>query len=32
MKNFITTIYDSLIAWAETLAEYRNSNASKHYY
>jgi hypothetical protein len=32
MKNFINTLYEGLITWAETIAEYRNSNASRHYY
>jgi hypothetical protein len=32
MKTFITTIYEGLITWAEMLASYRQSNASKHYY
>jgi hypothetical protein len=32
MKTIITTIYKGLITWAETIAEYRQSNASKHYY
>jgi len=32
MKNFIIKIYEGLITWAEALAEYRNSNASRHYY
>ena len=32
MKNIINTIYEYLISWAEAIAEYRQSNASKHYY
>jgi hypothetical protein len=32
MKNFINTLYKGLISWAEAIAEYRQSNASKHYY
>ena len=32
MKKIINTLYEGLITWAETIAEYRNSNASKHYY
>jgi len=32
MKNFINTVYDSLIAWAEMIHEYRQSPASKYYY
>ena len=32
MKNIINTIYEGLISWAEAIAAYRNSNASKHYY
>ena len=32
MKNIITTIYEGLITWAEAIAEYRQSQASKHYY
>ena len=32
MKNFINTLYEGLIAWAEAIAEYRQSTASKHYY
>lgn len=32
MKKIINTIYEGLIAWAEAIASYRNSSASKHYY
>ena len=32
MKKIINTLYDSLIRWAEVIAEYRNSNASRHFY
>ena len=32
MKNFINTIYNGLIAWAEVIAEYRKSSASRHYF
>lgn len=32
MKNFINTLYEGLITWAETIAEYRKSSASRHYY
>ena len=32
MKNFINTVYDSLIAWAEIIHEYRQSSASKFHY
>ena len=32
MKNFINTLYEGLISWAEAIAEYRQSQASKHYY
>jgi hypothetical protein len=32
MKNFINTLYEGLISWAKAIAEYRQSQASKHYY
>jgi hypothetical protein len=32
MKNIIKKIYEGLISWSEAIAEYRQSNASKHYY
>ena len=32
MKQIIRKIYNGLITWAEAIAEYRQSNASKHYY
>lgn len=32
MKNIFNTIYEFMIDWAETIAEYRKSNASRHYY
>ena len=32
MKKIVNTLYKGLINWAETIAAYRNSNASKHYY
>ena len=32
MKNFINTLYDGLIAWAEMIHEYRQSSASKYNY
>jgi len=32
MKNFFNTLYEGLIAWAEAIHAYRQSNASKHYY
>ena len=32
MKTIITAIYQGLISWAEAIAEYRQSQASKHYY
>lgn len=32
MKKIINTLYDGLIRWAEAIAEYRNSNASRHFY
>jgi hypothetical protein len=31
MKNFLNTIYQGLISWAEMIQEYRQSSASKHY-
>jgi len=31
MKNVLNTIYQGLITWAETIAEYRQSQASKYY-
>jgi hypothetical protein len=31
MKHIITTIYHGLISWAEVIAAYRQSQASKHY-
>ena len=32
MKNFINTLYDDLISWAEMIHEYRQSPASKYNY
>ena len=32
MKTIITAIYQGLISWSEAIAEYRQSQASKHYY
>jgi hypothetical protein len=32
MKNFFNTLYEGLIRWAEIMHEYRQSNASRHYY
>jgi len=32
MKTIITKIYEGLVTWAEAIAAYRQSNASKHYY
>jgi hypothetical protein len=32
MKNIFITIYEGLIKWAEMVHEYRQSDASKHYY
>ena len=32
MKNFINTLYDGLISWAEMIHEYRQSPASKYNY
>jgi hypothetical protein len=32
MKKIITTFYKGLITWAEAIAAYRQSQASKHYY
>jgi hypothetical protein len=32
MKNFINTLYNSLISWAEMIHEYRQSPASKYNY
>ena len=32
MKKIINTIYEGLINWAMVIAEYRQSQASKHYY
>ena len=32
MKNFINTLYDGLISWAEMILEYRQSPASKYNY
>jgi hypothetical protein len=31
MKNFINKLYEGLVSWAEVIAEYRRSQASKHY-
>ena len=32
MKNFINTLYDGLISWAEMIHEYRQSPASRYNY
>ena len=32
MKQVINTIYEGLIAWAEMIAAYRQSQSSKYYY
>jgi hypothetical protein len=32
MKNFINTVYNGLIAWAEMIHEYRQSSANKFHY
>jgi hypothetical protein len=32
MKTIVNSIYEGLISWAEAIAEYRQSQASKHYY
>jgi hypothetical protein len=32
MKAIANTLYEALISFATMLAEYRQSNASKHYY
>jgi len=32
MKNIFITIYEGLIRWSEIIYEYRQSDASKHYY
>jgi len=32
MKNFITSLYQGLITWAEIVHEYRQSPASKYNY
>jgi hypothetical protein len=32
MKTIATTLYEALIDFATMLNEYRQSNASKHYY
>jgi hypothetical protein len=32
MKNFINTLYDGLISWAEMIHAYRQSPASKYNY
>jgi hypothetical protein len=32
MKKIINTIYEGLISWAEVIAEYRQSQSSRHYY
>lgn len=32
MKNIIYTIYQGLMTWAEVIAEYRQSPASKYHY
>jgi hypothetical protein len=32
MKKIINTLYEGLITWAEAIAAYRQSQASKHYY
>ena len=32
MKNFINTLYDGLINWAEMIHEYRQGPASKYNY
>jgi hypothetical protein len=32
MKNFITSLYEGLITWAEIIHEYRQSPASKYNY
>ena len=31
MKNFLNTIYQGLVSWADIIREYRQSQASKHY-
>jgi hypothetical protein len=31
MKKIINTMYNSLIAWAETIVEYRQSQSRKYY-
>ena len=31
MKNFFNTLYEGLIAWAEMIHEYRQSNYSNYY-
>jgi hypothetical protein len=32
MKKIINAIYTGLIDWAEIIAEYRKSSASRHYF
>jgi hypothetical protein len=32
MKTILNTIFESLVAWGEAIAEYRKSKASHHYY
>ena len=32
MKKIINTLYEGLITWAEAIAAYCQSQASKHYY
>jgi hypothetical protein len=32
MKTIVKKIYQGLISWAEMIHEYRQSQASKHYY
>jgi hypothetical protein len=32
MKTILNTIFESLVAWGEAIAEYRKNKASHHYY
>lgn len=32
MKNFINTLYNGLISWAEMIHEYRQSSAGRYRY
>jgi hypothetical protein len=32
MKKIINALYEGLIRWSEIIYEYRQSDASKHYY